>query len=370
MIPFANFKEEYHSIKDEIDEAISRVLESGWFILGKELTAFEDEFKKHLGVKHAVGVGSGTEAIHLALIAVGVGPGDKVITAVNTAVPTVSAISFTGATPIFVDIDPDTFNMDPGRLKEYLETCEDASRIKAVVPVHLYGHPADMDPIMAIAKEHGLKVVEDTAQAHGAKYNGKYAGTIGDAGCFSFYPTKNLGAYGDAGMVVTDDDEVVKKITMLRNYGEESKYLNKIKGFNSRLDEIQAAILRTKLKYLDAWNASRRQLAGIYREHLYNCEIAIPDEKPYAESVFHLYVIRSKKRDELKEYLKSKGVATNIHYPKPAHMQEAYNDLGYVEGDFPVSEIFAKEILSLPIYPGLKDEQVEEICKHISSTEY
>jgi len=300
------------------------------------------------------------------LVAYGVDSGDEVITVPNTAVPTVSAISFANARPAFVDIDPDTYTMDPEKLEEYLEKSSHAIKAKVVIPVHLYGHPADMDRILKIAQKYDLKVIEDACQAHGAEYKDKKVGSLGDAGCFSFYPTKNLSAYGDGGIVVTNDDEIAKKLRMLRNYGEETKYCNLIKGFNSRLDEIQGAILRVKLKYLDQWNKIRRKHANFYNDLLKNSPVITPIEMNYTKHVFHLYVVRLQNRDEMRQWLKNKGIVTNVHYPMPIHFQQAYRDLGYKKCNFPVAERYAMEILSLPMYPELTENNIKYICQTIT----
>lgn len=371
MIPFVDLSKQYLTIKEEIIPAISKVLNKGWFILGKEVASFEVEFARYCQSKYAVGVGSGTEALHLSLLACGVKPGDEVITVPNTAVPTVSAICFANARPVFVDINPKTYTMNPDSLKECLRkrfgnrNSRLTKKPKAVIPVHLYGHPADMDAILEAARKYNLKVIEDACQAHGAEYKGKMVGSIGDAGCFSFYPTKNLGAYGDGGMVVTSDQEVAEKLRMLRNYGEKEKNHNVIRGFNSRLDEIQAAILRIKLTHLDRWNEVRRRYANLYNSLLKGSFVTTPVEKYFAKHVFHLYVIRAQARDKLQGWLKNKGVFTSIHYPVPIHFQQAYRDLGYAEGDFPVAEKYAKEILSLPIFPELTEDQIEFISRAI-----
>lgn len=371
MIPFVNLSRQYLTIKKEIDHALSRVLNRGWFILGEELSSFEEEFARYCDTKYTVGVGSGTEALHLSLLACGVKPGDEVVTVPNTAVPTVSAIDFAKARPVFVDIDQKTYTMDPNKLEEYLRKRfrNNDSRLtkkpKAVIPVHLYGHPADMDPILEVARKYDMKVIEDACQAHGAEYKGKMVGTIGDAGCFSFYPTKNLGAYGDSGMVITNDEDKAKKIRMLRNYGEEKKYYAVIKGYNSRLDEIQAAVLKVKLIHLDRWNRIRRNYAKLYNSLLKDCPLTTPIEKKYTKHVFHLYVIRTQERNKLQEWLKNKGIVTIIHYPVPIHFQQAYRDLGYEKGDFPLCEKYADEILSLPMYPELTKDQIENICQVI-----
>jgi dTDP-4-amino-4,6-dideoxygalactose transaminase len=363
-IPFFHLNEEIALLHDEIHNAIDAVLQRGLFILGPELEAFEDEFADYLNVPYAVGVGSGTEALHLALVACGIKPGDGVITVPNTAVPTVSAIDFAGGHPVFVDIDPDTYTMDPSALKNYLEK-KSVINIKAIIPVHLYGHPADLQPIVEIAQHYDLKVIEDCAQAHGTIYRGKKVGTLGDVGCFSFYPTKNLGAYGDAGMVVTHDIDTADRVRMLRNYGEKSKYNSVIKGFNSRLDEIQAAVLRVKLKYLDEWNSSRRRTADTYNEYLQQSELLLPVEKSYAKHMYHQFVVRSDNRIGLQRALYREGIGTAIHYPMPIYLQEAYKGICYEKGSFPITEKCVKKILSLPIFPGIKRRQVQRICKTI-----
>lgn len=371
MIPFVNLSERYHDLKKDVDSALQRVLTRGWFILGEELRSFEEEFARYCDTTCGVGVGSGTEALHLALLACGITPQDEVITVPNTAVPTVSAIVFANARPVFVDVDPETFTMDPDRLEEYLKNrfsgpdSRGNPKPKAVIPVHLYGQPADMDRILSISRTYGLKVIEDACQAHGAEYKGKKAGTMGDAGCFSFYPTKNLGAYGDGGMVMTADEELAARLRMLRNYGEEKKYVNVIKGYNSRLDEIQAAILRVKLSHLDTWNGKRRDHARSYEDLLQDCPVTTPVERDYAKHVFHLYVIRAGNRDKLQERLSQEDVTTSIHYPLPVHLQQAFRYLGYQNDDFPLSERLAGEILSLPLYPELRTEQIGSICQVI-----
>ena len=335
------------------------MLKSGWFILGHELQRFEEDLADYLGVSYAIGVGSGTEALHLALIACGIKPGDEVITVPNTAVPTVSAIDFAGGIPVFVDVDPETYLMSPESLDEYLR--RNSKKAKAVIPVHLYGHPVEMDHLLAISEVYGLKVIEDCAQAHGTLYKGRKVGTLGDAGCFSFYPTKNLGAYGDAGIVVTGDKKIAERIRMLRNYGEESKYKNVIRGFNSRLDELQAAILRVKLGFIDEWNALRRRNAQLYNTLLKDTRLKLPVEKKEAVHVYHLYVVRTKYRDFLKRALSDKGIGTAIHYPTPVHLQGAYRNLGYKEGAFPIAEKCTREILSIPIFPQLSETVADEI---------
>lgn len=365
IIPLVDLTAQYLPIKEEIDQAIFKVINNGNFILGKELASFEKEFAGYCQVKYAVGVGSGTEALHLSLLSCGIGPGDEVITSPNTAVPTVSAICFAGARPVFIDIDPQTYTLDPDKLKEYLKVRSSARKVKAIVPVHLYGHPAEMKPILEISRKYNLKVIEDACQAHGAEYKGKKVGSMGDAGAFSFYPTKNLGAYGDGGMIITNNRNIAKKLFMLRNYGEKRKYSNSIRGFNSRLDEIHAAILRVKLKYLHQWNEKRREHAFLYNKLLKDSIVKCPVERTFAKHAFHLYVIRTQERDKLQEWLKNKGIVTAIHYPMPIHFQRAYKDLGYKSGDFPAAERCCTEIISLPIFPELKRKDIKYICQSI-----
>jgi len=361
-IPFGNLALQYDGLREQIDRAVAGVLDRGWFILGESVANFEEAFAAYCGAKSAIGVGSGTAALHLALAACGVRPGDEVITVPNTAVPTICAIYMAGAKPVFVDVDEQTYCMDPDKLEPAI-----TPRTKAILPVHLYGQMADMDPILRIAREHGLKVVEDACQAHGSEYKGRKAGTIGDAGCFSFYPSKNLGAYGDGGMVVTNDEEVAETVWLLRNYGQRKRYYHSIKGFNSRLDELQAAILGVKLPMLDDWNDDRRCRASLYTELLAGSGVVVPAEATYGKHVYHLYVVRSGRRDALREHLTSRGIQAQIHYPVPVHLQEAYGDLGLGRGAFPVVESCAEQIVSLPIYPELSLQQVERVAEAVRS---
>ena len=349
---------QYNSLKEEIDGAIQDVLNSGFFILGEKLEKFELEFRNYIGSKYGFGVASGTDALHLALVAVGIKKGDEVITVSNTAVPTICAIVASGAIPVFVDAD-ESYNIDVNKIEEKI-----TERTKVILPVHLYGQSCDMEKIMETARRYNLKVIEDCAQAHGEEYNGKKVGTIGDVGCFSFYPTKNLGAYGDGGFIVTNDLGIAEKIRLLRNYGETSKYENKIHGINSRLDEMQAAVLSIKLKYLEQWNEKRRNIARIYDELLKSAET--PKKNQYSNHVYHQYVIRAKDRERLREFLKGNGVGTMIHYPKPAHLQEAYEYLGYRRGDLPNTERYSQEVLSLPMYPELTEEEARYIAEKIN----
>ena len=372
MIAFGDLRREYNELSGEIDEAIRGVCRNGRFVLGKKVEEFEAAFAGYIGdAVHAVGVGSGTEAIHLCLVASGVGNGDYVITVPNTAVPTVSAISLSGAIPLMVDIDPESYTMDPSLLMDMVkkEKKRLGSRLKAIVPVHLYGQSAPMEPIVEIAKEFDIRVIEDACQAHGALYHERKVGSLGDYAAFSFYPSKNLGAYGDGGMVLTKDPDEARKIKRLRNYGQEKRYYHRIKGFNSRLDELQAAILLVKLKYLDQWNSRRRGIAHIYSEQITAVHAGKPKEMSYGKHAFHLYVIRHPRREDLRAYLEQGGVQTLIHYPVPIHLQEAYRDLGYGKHSFPVAENCAEEILSLPIFPQLRDEEVLRVAKLIDHFE-
>lgn len=354
MIPFVDLKAQYYSIKDEIDRAIANVLESCQFVLGKEVATFEEEFAAYCQTHHAIAVNSGTSALHLALLASGVGPGDEVITVPFTFVATVAAICYTGAKPIFVDINPRSFTMDVTQIEKAI-----TKRTKAILPVHLYGQPADMDPILEMAKHHNLLVIEDAAQAHGAEYKGKRVGGLGDMGCFSFYPGKNLGAYGEGGMVVTNNPDYARSIRMLRDWGQDRKYYHDLKGYNYRLEGMQGAILRVKLRHLEAWTEARRAHARRYNELLAGNGVRTPEEMPFARHVYHIYAVRTPQREALQRALSEKGIQTGIHYPIPVHLQKAYADLGYQSGDFPHSERAANEVLSLPMYPELSDENIE-----------
>lgn len=361
MIPFNDLRTLHLQMKEEIDAAMRRVYESGWFILGPEVERFEEEFAHYAGTRFAVGVANGTDAIELALRAGDIGPGDEVITVSHTAVPTVCAIERTGATPVLIEIDPATYTMDPAALRATI-----TSRTRAVVPVHLYGQAADMTAISAIAEQYRLLVVEDCAQAHGALHAGRMVGAFGQLATYSFYPTKNLGALGDGGAVVTSDAALADRLRRLRNYGQSSKYVNAERGINSRLDELQAAILRAKLVHLDRHNAERRTIASWYDERL--SEIVRPRVDPANHHVYHLYVIRHPNRDHIQERLASRGIGALIHYPIPVHQQSAYADLGYPTGSLPVTEEVAREILSLPLYIGLSKENVMQVCDHVESS--
>jgi dTDP-4-amino-4,6-dideoxygalactose transaminase len=356
-------------MKGEILSATQRIYEKGHFILGAEVSAFEKEFSHYCGVRYGVGVGSGTDALYLALKATGIGQGDEVITVANSFIATALAISFTGATPLFVDIDPETNTMDPNHLERLLKRRKakrSGRRIKAVVPVHLYGHPVEMDSMMEIANRYGVLVIEDACQAHGATYGKRKVGSFGIMGCFSFYPTKNLGGYGDGGMVVTPDKNYHEKLRLLRCYGEKKKYQHVLKGHNSRLDEIQAAVLRVKLRYLDQWNEERRKKARIYTERLSPLGVACPSEKRGIQPVYHLYGIQTEKRDALQAFLKTKGIETLIHYPIPIPLQKAYRELRDKGRDFPLTRQWSRKILSLPLYPEIRESEIEEVVHDIS----
>lgn len=356
IIPFTGLSGQYHSIKDDVDSAIKEVMDSGWYILGKHVERFEKNFAHYCQAKYGIGVANGTDAIHLSLLACGIGKGDEVITVANTATPTVLAITYTGAKPVFVDIDPESYTIDVNKIEECI-----TKKTKAILPVHLYGQPADMYPILELAQKYELKVVEDACQAHGAQYKGKKVGAIGDIGCFSFYPTKNLGGYGDGGMAVTNNEELAEKLKMLRNYGMKKQYHSLIKGFNSRLDELQAAILDVKLKKLDEWNEKRRRNARIYDRFLEN--VVKPVEKEYSRHVYHLYVIRCSDRDEMQKKLTDAGVNALIHYPVPVNKQQAFSD--YKNISLPYTQSYAGQILSLPMYPELTEKEISFVSQEI-----
>lgn len=357
MIPFLDLKTQYQSIQADIQTAVLASLDSTQYTLGREVACFEEEFAAYCGATFGVAVNSGTSALHLALLAAGVGPGDEVVTVACTFVATVAAIEYAGATPVFVDVDPLTQNMDPQRIEAVL-----TGRTKAILPVHLHGQPADMDPIMEIARRRGLVVIEDAAQAHGAEYKGRRVGSIGDLGCFSFYPGKNLGAYGEAGMVVTHNEDYAQTLRMLRDWGQERKYHHVIKGFNYRMEGIQGAVLRVKLRHLDDWTAARRQWAALYDRWLAGCPAETPAVTPWGRSVYHVYAIRGPRRDKLLKTLQQREIQTGIHYPVPVHLQPAYADLGYQTGDLPTTERIAQETLSLPMFPELGTARVEAVA--------
>lgn len=355
-IPLVDLKAQYQTIKPEIDAAMQRVVNNTSFILGKEVAEFEKNFAAFCSAQYCVGTDSGTAALHLALLICGVKPGDEVITTTHTFIATAEVISLIGAKPVLVDIDPRTYNIDPNKIEPAI-----TPRTRAIIPVHLYGQPAEMDAILEIARKHNLRVIEDAAQAHGAEYRGKRAGTMGDVACFSFYPGKNLGAYGDAGALVTNDAALADHARMLRDHGRSEKYAHKLVGYGYRLDALQAAILGAKLPHLDAWNARRRDIADYYTELLTNTDIIPPYVPPQIKPVYHIYCIRTKNRDGLQKHLKERGIETGIHYPIPLHLQPVYQNLGYNLGDFPHAEKAAREILSLPMYPELTYAQVQQI---------
>lgn len=350
-----NLRKDTLDIKEELKKAFEEVLDSGEYILGKELKLFEEEFASYIGAKYGVGVASGTDAIKIAALSLGLERGDKFVTTPNTYVATVMALSVMGLVPVFCDIDPETYTMDPNQLEDLLAK---DPKIKLCIPVHLYGHPAKMDEITEICRKYNVSILEDACQAHGAYYKDKKIGSIGDASAFSFYPTKNLGCYGDGGIVLTSLEEVYEKALMLRNYGQKEKHVHILEGFNSRLDEMQAAFLRKKLPYLDSNNEKRRHIAWLYKKELSDLPLVLPHEAEWAYHVYHLFVIRLEKRDELMGYLRESGIHTLIHYPTPIHLQPAYRSLGYGPGDFPISEKISGQILSLPIYPSMKEDEV------------
>jgi dTDP-4-amino-4,6-dideoxygalactose transaminase len=357
-VQFVDLMREYTEISEEINQAIKRTLNSGSFILGDEVKKFEEEFSSYIGVKHGVGVNSGSDALFLTLKALGINKGDEVITVSHTFIATADAITRNKAIPVFVDVNPETYCIDTEKIEKKI-----TKRTKAILPVHIYGHPADMDPILEIAQTHNLYVIEDACQAHGAEYKGRKAGSIGDAGCFSFYPIKNLGAYGDGGITVTNNEELATKLRMLRNHGQQQKYHHDLIGINSRLDEIQAAVLRVKLKHLDKWNSKRRENAKLYNELLADTEIITPKEKN-AKHVYHLYVIRCKNRDKLQQHLSKNEIQTLVHYPIPVHKQKAYSNLSS-SYNLPTTEKICKEILSLPMFPQLTKREIETVTTTI-----
>jgi dTDP-4-amino-4,6-dideoxygalactose transaminase len=356
VIPYLDLKEQYKSIQPEIEAAVLRVLASTEYVLGGEVAKFEEEFADYSGAQYGIGVNSGTSALHLALLAAGVGPDDEVITVPYTFVATTAAIRYTGATPVFVDIDPATYMIDAEKIEVRI-----TSRTKAIVPVHLYGQPCDMDPVLKIARKHKLAVIEDAAQAHGAVYKGRRAGSIGDMAAFSFYPGKNLGACGEAGLVTTNNAEYARQIRLLRNWGTEQRYFHMLKGFNYRMDAIQGAVLRVKLKYLDRWTEARRAHAAVYTEMLKGSGVVVPATAPERRHVFHVYAIRSPRRQALTGFLMARDIQFGIHYPEPIHMMRAHLDLGYHPGDFPIAEAVSEQILSLPLWPEMKRDQIQAV---------
>lgn len=357
-VPFLDLRATYNELREEIDEAVARVLSSGFYLFGHELEAFEAEFAEYVGARYCIGVGNGLDALHLSLRALGIGKGDEILVPSNTYIATWLAVSYAGATPVPVEPDARTYNLDPDRMEAAL-----TGRTRAVMPVHLYGQPADMDPILEIARRHGLYVLDDAAQAHGARYKGKRIGGLGDITGWSFYPGKNLGAFADAGAVTTNDEVLADRVRVLRNYGSRKKYFNEVPGFNSRLDEMQAAILRVKLAYLDPWNERRMRIAARYLEELRDASLTLPYVPEWAAPVHHLFVVRSHRRDALREHLEQHGIKTLVHYPVPPHLQAAYHAIGMREGDLPISEAIHQQVLSLPIGPHMTDEQVGRVIE-------
>ncbi len=360
-IPFLDLRPAYEELRGELDAAYRRVMESGWYVLDREVEGFEQEFAAYCGARHCIGVGNGLDALHLILRGWGIHEGDEVIVPAMTAIATWLAVTYSGATPVPVDCDPRTQNLDAARLRDAV-----GPRTRAIIAVHLFGQPADLDPMLELGRRHGLKVIEDAAQAHGAGYKGRRAGSLGDAAGFSFYPTKNLGALGDAGAVVTNDGDLAEQVRIIRNYGAKEKYYEVMKGFNSRLDTLQAAFLRVKLRHLDAWNDRRRVLARRYLRALAGIpDLALPQVPEWADPVWHLFVVRHARRDALRERLRAEGVGTLLHYPVPPHLSQAYGDRGWKTGAFPAAEAFSKTCLSLPLSPHVTDAQAEHVISAI-----
>ncbi len=365
-VQFIDFRKQYETVKEDIDVGLKKVFEAGNFILGKEEKDFELEFAKYCDAQYAVGVNSGTDALYLAMASLDIGAGDEVILPTFTFIATALCVSYTGATPVFVDIEPETYNIDPQQIEKAI-----TPRTKAIIPVHIYGQPANMHEILALAKAHNLKIVEDAAQAHGAAYNGRRVGSLGHVACFSFYPTKGLGAFGDGGMIVTNDAGIYEKALMLRDYGRKGRYEHQIKGYNSRLDTVQAVILSAKLKHLDKWNKMRGERAAYYDECLKKIKgVKVPKTKKDRTHVFQTFAVRLKNRDEVCQALQKKGISVLIHYPIPLHLQEAYQELGHKRGDFPVAEQISNEILSLPMFPHITKKQIQYVCESIKESLY
>jgi dTDP-4-amino-4,6-dideoxygalactose transaminase len=363
-IPFIDFKEQNRLIQNEVDSGFKKVLERGDYILGEQAHVFEEAFAKYCNVQYGVGVNSGTDALHLALLALGIQEGDEVIVPTHTFIATALCVSFCRAKPVFVDIEPDTYNIDPRSFQAAI-----TKKTKAVIPVHIYGQPADMDEITAIARKHGIKIVEDAAQAHGARYKGKRVGSMGDVACFSFYPTKSLGACGDAGMIVTSNKDIYEKAMMLRDYGRRGRYEHKIKGTNSRLDTLQAVVLNSKLKYLDTWNQMRAQSAAYYSQLLKPFKgVVAPITNPDRTHVFQTYAVLVPRRDKVLEAMKAFGIGVLIHYPIGLHLQEAYAELGYKKGDFTTAERVADQVMSLPMFPHMTKEQIETVVQALGKS--
>ncbi|HME43078.1 MAG TPA: DegT/DnrJ/EryC1/StrS family aminotransferase [Syntrophorhabdales bacterium] len=364
IVKIFDLEREYQILREEMVRIFEQVHMGGEFILGRHVKVFEASFANYLGVRYSLGVGSGTDALRIGGLGCGLKAGDKIITTPNTYIATTMALSMHRVVPVFCDVETETYNMDPERLEEALKR---ERGVRVCIPVHLYGHAAPMDEIMDLCTRYGVSVVEDACQAHGALYKGKKVGTFGKAAAFSFYPTKNLGCQGDGGAIATSDEEAYRNAHRLRNYGQADKHVHVIEGFNSRLDELQAAILSFKLTKLDTWNEERRKLAILYQRELQGTPLILPQEKPWAYHVYHLFVVRSKERDKLQEYLKTRGISTLIHYPTPIHLQEVYRHLGHKHGDFPHAEQASAEILSLPMYPGLREDEVLYVCEAIKA---
>jgi len=363
LIPFLDLKAQYKQMKPEIDAAVMRVIDGAQFVLGPEVAAFEARFASYCDVNYCIAVNSGTSALHLALLAADVGPGDEVITVSMTFVATTAAILYSGAKPVYVDVDPVTWTMDPALIEAAI-----TPKTRAILPVHLHGLMADMDPIMEIARRHNLVVIEDAAQSHGAEYKGRRAGSIGDLGCFSFYPGKNLGAYGEGGAVVSNNSELAKRVSLLRDWGQESKYNHVMHGYNYRMDGIQGAVLNVKMNYIELWTEARRSAAAHYDRLLEKQRCIRPMPPAHSRHVYHVYAVRLERRDEAQKVLQAAGVGTGIHYPVPVHLQKAYADLGYSVGDFPVTELLANQFLSVPIYAELTLQQVSEVVAELEKT--
>ena len=360
-IGLVNLKRQYLNIKNELDAAVHRVLDSGQFILGPDVAALESEVVQYLGVDYAVGVASGTDALHLALLACGVGSGDEVITSPFTFIATCEAITYCGAVPVFVDVNPKTFNIDPEKIEEKI-----SKKTKAILPVHMYGQAAEMDPILEIARKYQLKVIEDVAQAFGGEYKNKKLGALGDAGCTSFFPSKNLGAFGDGGMIFTNNEKIAETAKMLRVHGSKKKYVHDLIGFNSRLDTLQAAIVRVKLKYIDQWNNMRiKHAEQRYNKLLSGCDVITPHAEPYNKHVYHLYTVLVNDREGFRKFLNNCGIASAIHYPIPVHLQKSFEYLGFSAEDFPVSSEISQKTLSLPMFPELKEEEIDYVAKTV-----
>ncbi len=362
-VPFIDFTEQNRLIRSQVDAGLQGVIEKASFIMGPDVKKFEDEFAAYCGVKYAVGVNSGTDALYLALAGLDVGEGDEVILPTYTFIATALCVSYTGARVVFVDIEEGSYNMDPAKLEKAI-----TKKTKVILPVHLYGQMANMDEILAVANKHGIAVLEDSCQAHGTRYKGHRSGAMGQAGCFSFYPTKGLGGWGDGGMVVTSDEKLAHMVQMLRDYGRTDRYAHKFKGHNSRLDTVQAVVLSAKLPHLDRWNEMRKVVAGFYAKHLAGISVVVPKTQSDREHVYQTYAIRIKNRVRVMDKLKEKGVAALIHYPIPIHLQEAYADAGFKQGDFPISERICDEILSLPMFPHMTEAQVIEVAQALKES--